>query len=181
MRFARERQNEFVPGARASSTLKPPECQGMCENVAPWDHCASKAGWKPARRAFTLLEVIIACAIFFMAAFAILELVTTGLAQARSLEQREPDAGMLAATLSLTNQLVEAASSGDFEDIAPGLYKEYRWARDINEVSSNSLFQVDFIVYRDAKKKGPSETKMSILLFRPGSKPGSASGALGGR
>jgi Tfp pilus assembly protein PilV len=133
------------------------------------------------QHAFTLLEVIIACAIFFMAAFAILELVTTGLAQARALEQREPDAGMLAATLSLTNQLVEGADSGDFEDVAPGLYKEYRWARDINEVSSNSLFQVDFIVYRDAKKKGPSETKMSILLFRPGSKPGSASGALGGR
>src|SRR5262245_43320061 len=90
--------------------------------------------------AFTLLEVIIACAIFFMAAFAILELVTTGLAQARALEQREPDAGMLAATLSITNQLVEGADSGDFEDVAPGLYREYRWARDINEVSSNSLF-----------------------------------------
>src|SRR5207249_2749239 len=82
--------------------------------------------------AFTLLEVIIACAIFFMAAFAILEVIITGVAQARALEQREPDAGMLAATLSLTNQLVEGTDSGDFEDVAPGLYKQYRWARDIN-------------------------------------------------
>jgi len=130
---------------------------------------------------FTLLEVIIACAIFFIAGFAVLELVTTGLVAARSLEQREPDAGMIAATLSLTNQLTEGVESGDFEDVAPGLYKGYRWAQEINEVSSNGLFQVDFVVFRDQRKKGPAETKMSILLFRPNSKPGSRSGGLGGR
>src|SRR5256885_1098652 len=86
----------------------------------------------PIQNAFTLLEVIIASAIFFMAAFAILQLVTTGIAQAKALQQREPDAGMLAATLSLTNQLEEGAESGDFEDLAPGLYRDYRWARDVN-------------------------------------------------
>ena len=132
-------------------------------------------------RAFTLLEVIIACAVFFVAAFAIMQLVITGLAQAKALEQKEPDAGMLAATLSMTNQLVEGVESGDFEDLCPDLYRGYRWAREINEVSSNSLFQVDFIVYRDQRKKGPAESKMSILMFRPGSKPGSRSGGLGGR
>jgi hypothetical protein len=133
------------------------------------------------RKAFTLLEVIIACSIFFIASFAILQLVITGIASAKALEQREPDAGMLAATLSLTNQLTEGTEQGDFEELAPGLYRGYRWAQDINEVSSNGLFQVDYVVYRDQRKKGPAETKMSLLMFRPASKPGSRSGGLGGR
>jgi len=135
-----------------------------------------------AASAFTLLEVVIACSIFFVVAFAILELVTSSLVAAKTLQQREPDAGMLAATLSLTNQLEEGVESGDFEDICPGVYPGYRWMRDVNEVSSNGLFQVDFVVYRDMKKKGPAELKTSILMFRPGSKPGRGfSGATGGR
>jgi hypothetical protein len=45
----------------------------------------------------------------------------------------------------------------------------------VNEVGSNSLFQVDFTIYAtSAKKRGASDIRMSILLFRPGSKPGSA-------
>jgi hypothetical protein len=128
-------------------------------------------------RAFTLLEVIIACAIFFMVVFAILEMVTGTLASAKALQQREPDAGMLAATLSLTNQLVEGVESGDFEDVAPGLYSGYRWTSEITEVGSNGLFQVDYVVQNDSpKKRGVTESKMSVLMFRPMSKPGSASG-----
>src|SRR5262245_20927599 len=114
---------------------------------------------------FTLLEVIVACAIFFMVAFAVLELVTRGLAAAKALQQREPDAGLLAAALSLTNKLEEGTMSGTFEDIAPGLYPGYSWARDAYEVGSNGLFQVDFVVIRKQEKgRGPSETKMSILM-----------------
>ena len=132
--------------------------------------------------AFSLLEVIIACAIFFVVAFAILQLVTTSIVAVKALQQREPDAGMLAAALSLTNQLEEGVESGDFEEMCPGVYPGYRWMRDVNEVSSNGLFQVDFVVYRDMKKKGPAELKTSILMFRPGSKPGRGfSGATGGR
>lgn len=122
--------------------------------------------------AFTLLEVIIACSIFFMAAFAILGMVTTGLAQAKALQQRDPDAGMLAATLSLTNQLEEGVESGDFQDVAGDLYRGFRWSREVNEVSSNGLFQVDFVIYGSFGKRRLSESKMSVLMFRPGSKPG---------
>ncbi len=134
-------------------------------------------------QAFTLLEVIIACSIFFMVAFAILGMVTSGLAQAKALQQRDPDAGMLAATLSLTNQLEEGVESGDFQDLAPDLYRNFRWSREINEVSSNGLFQVDFIVSGNFGKRRSSETTMSILMFRPGSKPGRnfGTGASGGR
>jgi hypothetical protein len=122
---------------------------------------------------FTLLEVIIACAIFFIAGFAILELVTRSVSMARSLQQREPDAGMIAASLSLTNQLIEGSDTGDFEDLCGNLYPDYSWGRDIYEVGSNGLFQVDFFVIND-KRKGAEPVKMSILLYRPQSPPGSA-------
>jgi hypothetical protein len=131
--------------------------------------------------AFTLLEVMIACAIFFMVAFAILGMVTGGLAQAKALQQRDPDAGILAATLSLTNQLEEGVESGTFEDLAPGLYRGYRWTREVNEVGSNGLFQVDFIVQGNFGKHRSSETRLSVLMFRPGSKPGKAFGTGVGR
>src|SRR6478609_578027 len=128
--------------------------------------------------AFTLLEVIIACAVFFMVAFAVLQMVIQGLGAARSLQQREPDAGMLAA-LSLTNRVEEGDESGDFEDIAPGLYPGYSWAKHKEEIGSNGLFRIDFIVYYSkarGKKKGASESQMSMLLYAPNSPPGSASG-----
>ncbi len=150
-----------------TSNTMPPAAQ-------PWDF------W-PARRAFTLLEVIIACAIFFMMVFAVLELVTRGLAAARSLQQREPDAGMVASIYCQTNILAEDGDSGDFEKWYEGLYPDYSWARETVEVGSNSLFRVDFVVYQgNNKRRGVSETHMSILLFRPGSPPGSASKSFGG-
>lgn len=123
---------------------------------------------------FTLLEVLIATAIFFMMAFAVLELVTRGLAAAKSLQQREPDAGILAAAMSLTNKIEEGSEAGDFEDIAPGLYPGYSWTRDAYEVGSNGLFQVDFtVVRRSGKGRRPSETTLSVLMYRPGSPTGS--------
>ena len=122
---------------------------------------------------FTLLEVIIACAIFFIAGFAILELVTRSVSAARSLQQREPDAGMIAATFSLTNQIIEGSETGDFQDLCGDLYRDYSWGYDKNEVGSNGLFQVDFYVINE-KRPGSEPTRMSILLYRPNSPPGSA-------
>lgn len=115
-----------------------------------------------------------ACAIFFMAVFAVLGVLTQGLGAARSLQLREPDAGLLAAAMSLTNRIEEGSEAGDFEDIAPGLYPGYSWTRDVYEVGSNGLFQVDFtVIRRTGKGRGPSQTQMSILLYRPGSPTGS--------
>jgi prepilin-type N-terminal cleavage/methylation domain-containing protein len=123
---------------------------------------------------FTLLEVLIASAIFFLMAFAVLELTARGLRGARSLQLREADAGLLAAAMSLTNRLEEGVESGDFEDIAPGLFPDYSWAREVWERESNGMFQVDFVVVQRAGKgHGSSETKMSVLMFRPGSPAGS--------
>jgi hypothetical protein len=88
---------------------------------------------------------------------------------------------MLAATLSLTNQLEEGVESGDFQDLAPNLYRDYRWSREVREVSSNGLFQVDFVIYGNFGKRRGAESRMSVLMFRPGSKPGRNFGTGAGR
>lgn len=129
-----------------------------------------------ARHALTLLEVMIALAMFFTAVFAILGLVSNTLANARALQRPPVDAGVLAAQLVLTNRLYEGHDSGDFGDLYPG----YTWEREIYEVSSNGLFRVDFVVRGPASKGPGAESHLSILLFRPESPAGRASGGLGG-
>lgn len=111
--------------------------------------------------AFTLLEVMIAVALFFMAAFSILALVSQNLRAARSLQTSHVTAAMLAADLSLTNRLEEGLESGEFGELFPGC----TWERAITEANSNGLFSVDFAVIKD----GRIDSTMSILLFRPNS------------
>lgn len=121
------------------------------------------------RDAFTLIEVMIAMALFFMAVFAILGLTSQNIAAAARLQRHDVDIASLAAELSLTNILQEGSESGDFGDLYPGA----TWTREITEVSSNGLFRVDFVVVNPpmnlrSRQPGSVET-MSILLYRPGS------------
>lgn len=131
--------------------------------------------------AFTLLEVLVASAIFFICAFAVLSLLSQGLASARALQQREPDIGILAAAFSLTNAVEEGTESGNFEDIAPGLYPGYTWVRDVYEAGSNGLYRVDFMVVHDGRRqgRGVSEYHLSTFKWSPQSKRGMGGG--GGR
>jgi Tfp pilus assembly protein PilV len=123
--------------------------------------------------AFSLLEVMIATAIFFTCTFAILQLVSTTLRNARVLQVREPNAGMLAAELALTNALVEEQMTGNFRESYPG----FAWAQDVYQVSSNGLFEADFTIHRRVGRSDVA-SHMSILLFRPASPPGQIRGTL---
>lgn len=117
---------------------------------------------------------MVALAIFFMAVFTILGLMSTLLRNARILQTKKGvDAGLVAAPLVLTNKLREEIESGDFGD----MYPDYNWTRDTYEAATNGLYQVDMIVQRGSGS-GPVESKMSILLFRPESTPGSLSGGM---
>ena len=114
-------------------------------------------------RAFTLLEVMIALTIFFMAMFAILETVTRSLGAARSLQQKFPDIDALGAELIMmmkTNKLEEGSVDGDFGDLYPG----YNWRRDINLKATNGLFQVDFII-QSSRGRQRVEWTNSILVW----------------
>lgn len=120
-------------------------------------------------RAFTLVEVMVALGIFFVAVFAILGVMSTGLRNARILQQKTVDAGMVAAELSLTNAITEGIDSGDFGDMYPG----YTWTRDAYEAGTNGLYQVDIIVQRPG---GALEAQMSVFFFSPQSAQASSGG-----
>ena len=64
--------------------------------------------------AFSLMEVMIACGIFFMATFSILALVSRCLAQARALQPMQVDANMVAAELSLPPARYSGRHASDF-------------------------------------------------------------------
>lgn len=117
--------------------------------------------------AFSLLEVMIAMGIFFVAIFGILALVSQNLVAARRLQRNEPDITVLAAQLSLTNRLEEGFDSGDFGDMYPNCL----WSRTITEVSSNGLFRVDFTLHQATgnRQSALTERHLTLLLYRPGS------------
>src|SRR5678815_2995217 len=97
--------------------------------------------------AFTLLEVMIAMAVFFIVVFSVLGMVVQSLHAARALQRPQPDFSILASVLTLSNVLEEGVESGDFADLGAE-FTDYRWERQILEVGSNGLFQVDFLVFK---------------------------------
>ncbi|HVU07794.1 MAG TPA: prepilin-type N-terminal cleavage/methylation domain-containing protein [Verrucomicrobiae bacterium] len=129
------------------------------------------------RRAFTLLEVMIAIVAFCTASFAILALVSTSLGNARALQRPMVDAGAIAGWLASTNALVEGEESAELSEMLGDAYKGYVCTYDIQEVQTNKLFQLDFIVQDNNSYNKPVVSKMSILLFRPNSPAGSLDGS----
>ena len=117
------------------------------------------------------MEVMIAMAIFFMAVFAILELVATNLRNARLLETPRVDCGPTMADLSLATQLEEGTTNGDFGKLYPG----YSWEQDIVAADdvipngdTNGLFHVWYILKHP---DGTVETNLEALMWKPLSKP----------
>lgn len=112
--------------------------------------------------AFTLIEVVIATGIFFMAMFAILGVLSSELHAASILRSNGPTPGMIAAQLSLTNKLEEGSASGDFGDVE--IYQGYRWVSETTEVATNGLFQVEFAVINPS---GRLDSTLTVLFYRP--------------
>ena len=119
--------------------------------------------------ALSLIEVMIAMAIFFMVVFAILAMVSNTLRNARALQQTHVDAGALASFLTLSNRLDEGTYSGDFGD----LYPDHEYDYEVIPIT-NGLVRVDLEV-RGGTGSRPEESAMSILLFL-GNQPASAPG-----
>jgi hypothetical protein len=117
--------------------------------------------------AFTLLEVMIASGIFFMAIFAILSLVSSNIRNAHLLLRPQLDPGLILSDFIQTNKLTEGSDSGPVGDAFPG----YNYETDVIQVASNGLFKVDVTI--TAPGGGPnSSSTVSVLLYRPDSPPG---------
>ncbi len=130
------------------------------------------------RCSFSLLEVIIAVAIFFTAIFAIMQLVSSNLSLVRSLQAKRPDLGTLAGKCLMdTNWVggVESPYDPDFgfnDGGGPGsLYPEAGWERDLMLVATNvsltnGLYRVD-IKLAETLAQQEAITRMSLLMYRP--------------
>jgi hypothetical protein len=129
-----------------------------------------------AQRAFSLLEVMIAIGIFFMAVFAILGLVSSSLENVRRLRRPIVDAGPVAGFLLMTNKMVEGVYEADLSDFLGNAYQGYRVTYAVQEVATNKFFQVDFIVQSPDPGR-PVVSKMTAMYFKPQSPAGSLDGA----
>jgi Tfp pilus assembly protein PilV len=115
-------------------------------------------------RAFTLIEVMLAITIFFMAMFAILGVLSSGVHAATLLRTTGPTAGMAAGYFYATNKIEEGSDAGDFSDIAG--YEGYTWRSQAQEVATNGLFRMDFEVI---DPRGNQSSILTVLLYKPGS------------
>jgi hypothetical protein len=133
-------------------------------------------------RAFTLLEVMIAIAIFFLGAFAILGLISTSLANVRRLQRPSVDASPVLARYAATNSLIEGTYSGSLGDaeLLGKDYRDYNYLVNIVEVASNHLYSVECAITPSSGKRDVI-SDMTTVLYRPQSPPGSLDGGIGMR
>lgn len=111
---------------------------------------------------------------FCTATFVILALVANSLSNARRLQRPMVDAGVVASWLAQTN-LVEGVYRINLGELLGDTYNGYTCTYDIEEVRTNKLFQVDFIIQNDHSEFGanPVVSKMSIQFYSPNSPAGS--------
>jgi Tfp pilus assembly protein PilV len=137
---------------------------------------------RPRRRrgaaGFSLMEVMIAMGIFFIALFTILGLISQLLRNARAFQNKKPvDAGMVQAYfLSATNRVTEGLESGEFSDLADfnGQYRDYSWEKETTFFATNGLWQVDYRVIN--RRAGTVESAISTLYFDPNTQSASMGG-----
>lgn len=113
-------------------------------------------------RAFTLLEVMVAVAVFFAAVVAVLELVSQNLRLAQAFQQARPSTADLAAEIALGTTMQEGTEMGDFGEF----YLGSTWTQDTVLVGTNGLYRVDLTVNELLGEK-TIESKMSVLFYRP--------------
>jgi Tfp pilus assembly protein PilV len=124
-----------------------------------------------ARVAFSLLEVMIAVSLFFMATFSILALVSRSVAQARALQPIQIDPSAVASELSLTNRLEEGPIPPEYITSFEHMYPGYTCTGFITEIATNGLFKVDLKVGGVSSSGRAVVSDSSIILFRPMSAP----------
>lgn len=118
------------------------------------------------RNAFTLVEVVVAVGVFFMAMFAILGVMSQCIRAVGSLQKDSPTAGMVAAMAMANDKWEEGSDSGDFGDF----YPDYTWETSTNycpflqsgdDGNQPPVFELDITV----KHKGQVASALSILHY----------------
>ena len=111
--------------------------------------------------AFSLLEVMIACGIFFIAVFAILALVSNTLRNAQHLRRVELDTGTVFSYLLRTNRFTEGTETIDMADFG---YPDYSATVDAapDEVFTNGLWNLTVVLNKRGMSQPIDVRTMSI-------------------
>ena len=133
---------------------------------------ASKTG-------FTLAEVLIAVAIFVIAIFAILKMVSQSMELVRSIQLQRPDLGTLAGKTLMESPLPDGdlesgLTTPEDEDFGGNnggslaLYPDATWERYLDPIDeTNGLYRATIRVIELNKDGQESEFELNFLLFRP--------------
>jgi len=84
-----------------------------------------------------------------------------------------PDAALIAAVDTQDTNVSEAIVFGDFEAWYPNLYPDYKWTRETVSVSTNGLFQMNYVVLDWHNR---IQDELNVLLFRPSFEDGLPAG-----
>ena len=140
---------------------------------------------RAAMSGFTLAEVLIAVAIFVIAIFAILKMVSQSMSLVRSIQLQRPDLGTLAG-----KTMMDSLQTGEGGDVVSGLaiglttpddedfggnnggssmlYPNATWTRYLDPVDeTNGLYRATITVIEVNKDGQETETGLNFLLFRP--------------
>lgn len=124
---------------------------------------------------------MIAIAIFFIGSFAILGLISSSLNNVRRLQRPTVDASPVLARYAATNSLIEGTYTGSLGD--PELlgkdYREYNYTAVIEEIASNHLYGITCEIRPSYGGKRDVISRMTTVLFRPQSPPGTLDGGIG--
>ena len=142
----------------------------------PSNACATSLSRKRRSAGFSLIEVMIALGIFFIALFTILGLISQLLRNARAFQNKKAaDATMVQAYfLSTTNRVTEGLESGDFSDLADfqDEYRDFSWEKETTFFASNGLWQVDYRVINNRLRS--VESAISTFYFDPNTQQGAS-------
>lgn len=131
----------------------------------------------PCRRkqAFTLIEVMVAIALFFMCTFAILGLVSQLLKNARIFQSKKsPGVALVHGWYtSKTNRVSEGEVNVEFSDISPDLGELYRdyyavILAEPNEEMTNGLWNVTYTVFN--RKTRQVDSTVNTFYWDPASR-----------
>lgn len=124
--------------------------------------------------AFSMIEVMIALAIFFMCTFAILGLTSQLLQNARAFQSKKaPHVSLVHAWYtSKTNRVTEGLITVEFSDISTDLGEMYRdyYAEidaELSQVMTNGLWDVNYRVFN--RKNRQVESEVLTFYFDPNS------------
>ena len=128
---------------------------------------------------FTLAEVLVAVAIFVIAIFAILKMISQSMELVRSMQVQRPDLGTLAGKtlmeLPMPDGFLESGLTAPEDEDFGGnnggslaLYPNARWERYLEPIDeTNGLYRATITVFEENKDGMESEFTLNFLLFRP--------------